>query len=75
MRPDPDLDKSNVSHKSFINTLEAAWEASADDIDQLLLLNKFASLELEKGGDSDDASDEEDAGQASTSAQPLKQKK
>ncbi|KAM7210225.1 hypothetical protein V8F06_014388 [Rhypophila decipiens] len=96
MQPDPDLTKSNASHKSFINTLEAAWKAlggkrqtaaspaardngvgsiEKDDIDRLLLANKFEWLELEKDGDSDAVSDEEAAGQASTSAQAPKQKR
>ncbi|SPQ19181.1 5fef2285-2abb-49d2-9a44-8740aab37832 [Thermothielavioides terrestris] len=80
--PNPEMERSNASHKAFIDALVEAFEAlggkewkmadgpaddgsdlKREDLDQLLLTNRFSALDLEgqtaASGHGDDASDEE----------------
>ncbi|KAF2237026.1 hypothetical protein EV356DRAFT_497315 [Viridothelium virens] len=81
--PDPELEKSNASHKHFLDSLTKAFEAlggmawtsshqtektsaqEADNIEEVLFANKFASLNIsshENGnGELEEASDEDEA--------------
>lgn len=95
--PDPEIERSNASHKRFIDALTeafdalggAAWKSNEgatdaisdlgkDDLDQLLLANKFGALNLGENTavgeeeDDDDASEDEPARDPQPTSAPLR---
>ncbi|OIW22387.1 hypothetical protein CONLIGDRAFT_638365 [Coniochaeta ligniaria NRRL 30616] len=71
-KPDPEMERSNASHKHFIDALSESFQALAeagsdgeqptdstssdvvqnqDDLDKILLANRFAALSVEAGAD------------------------
>ncbi|KAK0657747.1 hypothetical protein B0T16DRAFT_317985 [Cercophora newfieldiana] len=100
-RPDPDVEKSNASHKNFIDALTAAFNAlggnptvaagaksasdansvvSKDELDELLLANRFGALDLETSSANQDDhnlddDDDEEPNATTSKAQRRKQPK
>lgn len=75
-KPDPEIEKGNVNHKHFIDTLTEAFEALGgktwldnaqteghdedDNLDLTTVANKFAALSLSRPGDDNNGEDEEE---------------
>ncbi|KAI1769818.1 hypothetical protein F4818DRAFT_314205 [Hypoxylon cercidicola] len=86
-KPDPDIERSNASHKYFINALAEAFEALGGtswaekksdstvddqaDLEQVLFVNNFAALHL----DGDATPDQDDEGASGDGSDPEPQQK
>ncbi|KAI1112357.1 hypothetical protein F5Y14DRAFT_442694 [Nemania sp. NC0429] len=68
-KSDPDVERSNVSHKHFINCLKSKLGGSPDDeadLEQVLFVNKFAILSI----DSNTVPEDEGAGEDGSDIEP-----
>lgn len=82
--PDPEIEKSNASHKHFIDALTEAFEVlggqtwlanefqqpndEQDNIEEILIANKFHALALDKDQGAEDAADQGDSSEEPQSA-------